>query len=183
MIVATLDETFQRKALCRILKLMSLAQTCVELTWMCLEYFPEVHTTRGGTGSRGGDWCSRQAPVYVPPLLLYGVLCPAHCARHQRGTLSAGKVRGGLGCQEALCPSAGPAVQLFHLRWHRARQLVSSCCPLGGLSESSPNGAADPNVALGQAHLSITSSLLAPFLVLLLVAKMTHPKLQLALPR
>lgn len=132
-----------------------------------------------GVGWGGGDWCSRQAPVCVPPLLLYGGLCPAHCARHQIGTLGAGKVGGGLGCQEALCPSAGPAVQLFQLRWHRACQLLSSCCPLGGLSESSPSGgawAADPNVALGQAHLSITASLLALFLVLLLVAKMTYPK-------
>ncbi|XP_012891521.1 PREDICTED: thymidine kinase, cytosolic isoform X3 [Dipodomys ordii] len=64
----------------------------------------------------GGDWRSGQVPLCVSPLLLQEVPIPP-CRAEQQGELPrAGEAGRGHGCQEALRPSAGPAVQLCPLR-------------------------------------------------------------------
>lgn len=73
VIVVTVDETFQRKALCSTWKLMSLAKSCcVTLTSMFLECFLKAaYTKRLELGEKvGSDWCSRQVPLRVPPATL-----------------------------------------------------------------------------------------------------------------
>lgn len=90
----------------------------------------------------GGDRWSRQVPLRVPPLLLQEVLGPACWARQQRELPRAGPGWRGLGCQEALCPSASPTAQLYQLRGPGACRLL----PQAGLSETGRGaGTAVPN--------------------------------------